>query len=151
MYFLQDNLEELQGTKCQAPFTHAWGESYHNALIFNIVPCEDITSMNQIQVGHFDHKLFQFSLASCLYVCCPWQGNCLDQERRTLFNLLSFSHNFFFSWGLIFCVQHIDYSLLDRFGSCSQIRRTHKCYRVRIIWRGSVDSRTKNAAFRTAR
>lgn len=47
---LQSELEALQGMKCQAPFCHGWGTSYHNALVSHVEQGENITEMDQIQV-----------------------------------------------------------------------------------------------------
>jgi len=47
----QDDLDALQGMKCQAPYKHEWGDvSYHNALVCAVEPTSSVHSMNQIQV-----------------------------------------------------------------------------------------------------
>ncbi|XP_069676866.1 zinc finger CCCH-type with G patch domain-containing protein isoform X2 [Periplaneta americana] len=48
---IKEDLDALQGMKCQAPHGHQWGEiSYHNALICSVEPTDDICSMDQIQI-----------------------------------------------------------------------------------------------------
>ena len=47
----QEDLDALQGMKCQAPYKHKWGDvSYHNALVCAVEPTSSVHSMNQIQV-----------------------------------------------------------------------------------------------------
>jgi len=47
----QEDLDALQGMKCQAPYKHEWGDvSYHNALVCAVEPTSSVHSMNQIQV-----------------------------------------------------------------------------------------------------
>jgi hypothetical protein len=47
----QEDLDALQGMKCQAPYRHEWGDvSYHNALVCAAEPASSVHSMNQIQV-----------------------------------------------------------------------------------------------------
>jgi len=47
----QEDLDALQGMKCQAPYRHEWGDvSYHNALVCAVEPASSVHSMNQIQV-----------------------------------------------------------------------------------------------------
>jgi len=47
----QEDLDALQGMKCQAPYKHDWGDvSYHNALVCAVEPTSSVHSMNQIQV-----------------------------------------------------------------------------------------------------
>jgi hypothetical protein len=47
----QEDLDALQGMKCQAPYKHEWGDvSYHNALVCAVEPTSSVHSMSQIQV-----------------------------------------------------------------------------------------------------
>ena len=47
----QEDLDALQGMKCQAPYKHEWGDiSYHNALVCAVEPTSGVHSMDQIQV-----------------------------------------------------------------------------------------------------
>jgi hypothetical protein len=50
-FIFQEDLDALQGMKCQAPYKHQWGDvSYHNALVCGVEPTNNICSMDQIQV-----------------------------------------------------------------------------------------------------
>ncbi|GFG29934.1 hypothetical protein Cfor_09951 [Coptotermes formosanus] len=47
---IQEDLDALQGMKCQAPYKHEWGDvSYHNALVSAVEPASTVHSLDQIQ------------------------------------------------------------------------------------------------------
>ncbi|KAK3917294.1 Zinc finger CCCH-type with G patch domain-containing protein [Frankliniella fusca] len=76
-------LEALQGMKCQAPFCHGWGTSYHNALVFHVEPADNITGMDQIQVRVMFTNPIETKMIPCTYYL---EGECRFDDQRCRFS-----------------------------------------------------------------
>uniref|UniRef100_A0A1B6LBU8 Zinc finger CCCH-type with G patch domain-containing protein n=1 Tax=Graphocephala atropunctata TaxID=36148 RepID=A0A1B6LBU8_9HEMI len=82
---LQEDINALKGSKCQAPHKKQWGdESYYNALIMDIETKESITNMNHIQVRVMFVNPTEKEMLPCPYY--------LDGECRFTDDKCHFSH-----------------------------------------------------------
>ncbi|KAJ1529230.1 hypothetical protein ONE63_006033 [Megalurothrips usitatus] len=85
-------LEALQGMKCQAPFSHGWGTSYHNALVFHVEPADNITDMDQIKVRVMFTNPTDTKMVPCSYYL---EGDCRFDDKKCRFShgeLVQFSN-----------------------------------------------------------
>jgi len=81
---IQEDLDALQGMKCQAPYKHEWGDvSYHNALVCAVEPTSSVHSMNQIQVRVMFTNPTQKDMLPCPYYL---EGDCRFSDEQCHFS-----------------------------------------------------------------
>ncbi|KDR13643.1 zinc finger CCCH-type with G patch domain-containing protein [Zootermopsis nevadensis] len=81
---IQEDLDALQGMKCQAPHKHHWGDvSYHNALVCGVEPTSSIHSMDQIQVRVMFTNPTQQDMLPCPYFL---EGDCRFSDQQCRFS-----------------------------------------------------------------
>ncbi|XP_034249833.1 zinc finger CCCH-type with G patch domain-containing protein [Thrips palmi] len=86
---IASELEALQGMKCQAPFCHGWGTSYHNALVFHVEPTNNITEMDQIQVRVMFTNPTDIKMVPCSYYL---EGECRFDDKKCRFSHGELAH-----------------------------------------------------------
>lgn len=86
---IASELEALQGMKCQAPFCHGWGTSYHNALVFHVEPSNNITGMDQIQVRVMFTNPTDIKMVPCSYYL---EGECRFDDKKCRFSHGELAH-----------------------------------------------------------
>lgn len=81
---IQEDLDALQGMKCQAPHKCQWGDvTYHNALVCSVELASNIHRMDQIQVRVMFTNPIQQDMLPCPYYL---EGACRFSDEQCRFS-----------------------------------------------------------------